>query len=120
MKSALAIIAVFWLATTAGSVHAQPASFEAAPAAAPAAAVATDDLNVNGMLKSCDLQLRACETAKDLCEKDATGVTFLGAAYIALWLILMAFFFVVRARQRRLLVEMKTLRDRLAKLQGGV
>jgi hypothetical protein len=96
---------------------AAPTSFggEAPPAAR--AAPAPGDLPA--MLQSCDAQLRACEQGAELCEKDRTGVGFLGAAYIGLWVILLAFFLVMRNRQRRLMAELRGLQERLAKLQGG-
>lgn len=116
MKSVIVILAL--LASLASpAVFAQPTSFGAEEATAPAAAVAPDDLK--GMLASCDRQLRASEASKELCEKDQTGIGFLGAAYMALWVILMVFFFVVRGRQRKIMLEMKELQARLAKAQGG-
>ena len=63
------------------------------------------------------VQLARCDAELTRCERDEVGVTFLGAAYIALWVILLVFFFLVRARQRRLVLEMVELRARLARLQ---
>lgn len=63
------------------------------------------------------VQLAHCDAALTRCERDAVGVTFLAAAYIALWVILLVFFFLVRARQRRLVLEMVELKARLARLQ---
>ena len=65
-----------------------------------------------GMLQVCDKKLTECE-------QDATGVGFLAAAYLALWVILVIFFFVVRARQARLVAEMRELRARLRVLTEG-
>lgn len=74
--------------------------FRAAPEAA------ADDFPA--LLASCDQKLTRC--------KKENGVGYLGAAYIALWLILMAFFITTRRRQARLVAEMRELRARLADL----
>jgi len=52
-------------------------------------------------------------------ERDAIGVPFLAAAYIAFFVILGAFFVIVRVKQRRMEQEMSELRARLARLQEG-
>lgn len=117
MKAAILVLCL--LASFASpAVLAEPTSFGAEEVAAPAAPVAPDD--IKGMLANCDGQLRACEASSELCEKDKTGIGFLGAAYLALWIILMAFFFMVRGRQRKIVAEMNELRARLAKAQGGL
>lgn len=93
----------------------RPSSFGAEPAkAAPTEAVAPDDFE--GLLRNCDIVAK--NTARELsaCRQDATGVDFLGAAYLALWAILMVFFLLVRLRQRRLDDEIRALRERLARL----
>lgn len=114
-----AIIALILLALWSPlPAAAQPSSFGAETTEPAAPAAAPGDLE--GMLRSCDAQLRACEASSELCEKDRAGVGFLGAAYIAMWVILMVFFILVRVRQRRLSAEMQELRERLAKAQGGV
>jgi hypothetical protein len=92
-----------------------PSSFGAEPdKAVPTEAVAPDDFQ--GLLRNCDIVAK--NTARELaaCKQDATGVDFLGAAYLALWVILMVFFLLVRLRQRRLDEEIRALRDRLARL----
>lgn len=93
----------------------RPTSFGAAPApSAPTTEVAPDDFE--GLLRNCDIVAR--NTARELaaCRTDAVGVDFLAAAYMALWAILMAFFFILRLRQRRLVEEIRSLRERLARL----
>ncbi len=111
------------LLVPSGSLHADeapqpaPSTFKAAAAPAERPAPAPGDLPA--MLQSCDAQLRACEQGAELCEKDRTGVGFLGAAYVALWFILLGFFLAMRNRQRRLMADLRTLQERLAKLQGG-
>ncbi len=111
------IVASLLVLCVPAAALAQPSSFGAElPVPVPAAAPG----DLEGMLRSCDAQLRACEASSELCEKDRTGVGFLGAAYIAMWVILMVFFLLVRVRQRRLATEMQELRERLAKAQGGL
>ena len=93
----------------------RPSSFGAEPpAAVPTEVVAPDDFE--GLLRNCDIVAK--NTARELsaCRQDTTGVGFLGAAYLALWAILMVFFLLVRLRQRRLDDEIRALRERLARL----
>ena len=105
------------LADEAAPPSKPPTAFGAAEAPTERAEPASGDLPA--MLKSCDAQLRACEQGADLCEKDRTGVGFLGAAYIGLWVILLVFFLAMRNRHRRLVADLRVLQDKLAKLQGG-
>lgn len=91
-----------------------PSTFGATPTPAAPAEVAPDDFK--GMLANCDIYRKNAERELAACKQDAVGVDFLGAAYLALWAILMAFFILVRLRQRRLDEELKALRARLAKL----
>jgi hypothetical protein len=88
-----------------------------AEAANPKAAVTAAELPE--MLKQCDAQLRACERGAELCEKDRTGVGFLGAAYLGLWALLLGYFFVTRRRQQRLMADLRALEARLARLSGA-
>lgn len=93
----------------------RPSSFGAeAPAPVPTEVVAPDDFE--GLLRNCDIVAK--NTARELsaCRQDTTGIGFLGAAYLALWAILMVFFLLVRLRQRRLDDEIRALRERLARL----
>ncbi|MCB9736647.1 MAG: hypothetical protein H6745_29060 [Deltaproteobacteria bacterium] len=60
------------------------------------------------LLASCDQKLTRCEKEN--------GVGYLGAAYIAIWVILLVFFVATRMKQARLVAEMQELRARLAKL----
>jgi len=99
------------------AAHPVPGGFKAAEAVPERPVPASGDLPA--MLQSCDAQLRTCEQGAELCEKDRTGVGFLGAAYVALWVILLVFFLAMRNRQRRLMADLRTLQARLAKLQGG-
>lgn len=117
MIRSVIVAALLLVACLPLTAAAQPSSFGAETSAPAAPAAAPGDLE--GMLRSCDAQLRACETSSELCEKDRTGVGFLGAAYIAMWAILMVFFVLVRVRQRRLSAEMQELRARLAKAESG-
>lgn len=81
---------------------------------APLPTVAPGDLQ--GLLRNCDAERERAVSAQKLCEQDKTGVDFLGAAYLALWVILMVFFALVAIRQKRLRAELTTLRERLARL----
>lgn len=63
--------------------------------------------------------LAVCDQRLTLCEKDKTGIDFLAAAYIALWVILLVFFILSRQKQQKLLMEMQELEARLARLQRG-
>ena len=58
------------------------------------------------LLKHCDLRV-------EVCERDAVGVPFLAAAYMAIWAILIAFLVVNRRGQRRLELELAELERRL-------
>lgn len=62
-------------------------------------------------------QLATCNERLVRSEKDKTGVGLMTAAYVALWVILVGFFFTARQRQRRLILEMRELKARLARLQ---
>ncbi|MBD90062.1 MAG: hypothetical protein CL940_06980 [Deltaproteobacteria bacterium] len=57
--------------------------------------------------------LAACDTRVEICERDAIGVPYLAAAYMAIWCILIAFLIVIRRGQRRLELELKELERRL-------
>ena len=63
--------------------------------------------------------LSVCDEQREACEKDAVGVPFLAAAYMALWVILLAFLFTVRAGTARTRAEMAELRARLRELEEG-
>lgn len=91
----------------------RPSTFGATEDAA-LPAVAPGDLQ--GLLRNCDTERERAVAAKKLCEQDKTGVDFLGAAYLALWVILMVFFAIVAIRQKRLGAELTALRERLARL----
>ncbi len=98
----------------------KPSSFGAEPTepALPAPKqVAPGDYK--GMLENCDLAVKDTTRKLEACTRDATGIGFLGAAYLALWAILMAFFIMVRSRQKKLVAEMQQLRERLARLTDG-
>lgn len=73
-------------------------------------AVAAGDYQ--GMLAVCDARLEAC---KD----DEVGIPFLGAAYLALWAILIVFLVAVRRGQGRLEAEAGELRARLRELEDA-
>jgi hypothetical protein len=91
-----------------------PSSFNAesdAPVAAP--------VGGGGEVAASKAELASCKSALALEKKDATGMDFLVAAYLALWGILLVFFFMVQVRQSRLRTEMEDLRSRLARLGGG-
>ena len=57
--------------------------------------------------------LRHCDLRVEVCERDAVGVPFLAAAYMAIWAILIAFLVVNRRGQRRLELELAELERRL-------
>jgi len=61
--------------------------------------------------------LGVCDEEREACEKDAVGVPFLAAAYMALWVILLGFLFMVRAGNAKTRVEMEELRTRLRELE---
>ena len=63
--------------------------------------------------------LAVCDEQRESCEKDAVGVPFLAAAYMALWLILLGFLFSIRAGNARTRTEMEELRSRLRELEEG-
>lgn len=92
--------------------QAPPTTFKAdTEAAAPPAG--------GGDVASLKTELAACRQTVELDKKDGTGMDFLVAAYLALWGILLVFFFMVQVRQSRLRTEMDDLRARLARLGGG-
>ncbi len=70
------------------------------------------------MLKNCDAQLTTTSTKLEACKRDETGIDFLAWAYIAAWVILAGFFFLVRMKQVKLTAEMAELRARLARLNS--
>ncbi len=76
--------------------------------AADAPAPAADDFR--GMLAVCDGEREACL-------KDATGVPFLAAAYMALWVILIGFLFMMFRGTATARSEMEELRARLRALE---
>ncbi|MDP6945398.1 MAG: hypothetical protein QF464_14715 [Myxococcota bacterium] len=61
--------------------------------------------------------LAVCDEQREACEKDAVGVPFLAAAYMALWVILLGFLFVVRSGTAKARSEMEELRARLRELE---
>lgn len=61
--------------------------------------------------------LAACDEQREACEKDAVGVPFLAAAYIALWVILIAFLFMVRSGTSKTRAELEELRTRVRELE---
>jgi len=63
--------------------------------------------------------LAVCDEQREACEKDAVGVPFLAAAYMALWVILLAFLFSVRSGTAQTRAEMEELRARLRELEEG-
>ena len=63
--------------------------------------------------------LSVCDEQREACEKDAVGVPFLAAAYMALWGILIAFLFSVRASSAKTRAELEELRARLRELEEG-
>lgn len=62
--------------------------------------------DAKGLLAECDRRL-------DVCERDAIGVPYLAAAYMALWVLLLGFLVAVRRGQRTLEIEIEELRRRL-------
>ncbi len=92
-----------------GPGEGKPVTFGAA-AQAPAAAPAAGDFK--GMLKVCDGQLEACKA-------DEVGIPFLGAAYLALWAILIIFLIAVKRGQGQMESEVAELRARLRRLEGS-
>jgi hypothetical protein len=92
----------------------RPTKFGAEPAAPAPRIVAPDDYK--GLLENCDLVVKDTTRKLAACKQDETGIGFLGAAYLALWVILMGFFIHTRMRQKKLTEEMRTLRERLARL----
>lgn len=60
--------------------------------------------------------LAECDRRLDICSRDAIGVPYLAAAYIALWGILLAFVFFLHRGQRGLEAELGELRARLREL----
>ncbi len=120
MKAVRALLVTLALALpgaaslVASPAVAQPSTFNAesdAPAVAP--------LGGGGEVAALRAELASCKSALALEKKDATGMDFLVAAYLALWGILLGFFFMVQVRQSRLRAEMEDLRSRLARLGGG-
>ena len=90
-------------------------SGEEAPAPALVEAAPGD---FEAMLKNCDAQLTTTSTKLEACKRDETGIDFLAWAYIAAWVILAGFFFLVRMKQVKLTAEMAELRARLARLNS--
>lgn len=63
--------------------------------------------------------LSVCDEQREAYEKDAIGIPYLAAAYMALWAILLAFLFSVRRGNDRARAEMQELRVRLRALEEG-
>ena len=80
--------------------------------AAPATDKAPDSDDPMALLANCDARV-------EVCERDAVGVPFLAAAYMAIWVILLAFLFMGRRGQLRLRAEVEELEARLAALGGA-
>lgn len=76
------------------------------------AAPAVDPNDPRSLLRECDRQL-------DACKRDAIGVPYLAAAYMAIWAILLAFLLVVRRGQSRLEGDVAEMEARLRELEGG-
>jgi len=112
---ALAISGVFTSAAIAGESPPRPSAYGAEPEPATPTTVAAPD-DFEGLLRNCDIVARNTQRELSACKTDAVGVNFLSAAYMALWAILMVFFFLVRQRQKRLASEIQSLRERLARL----
>jgi len=109
----LFILVALLLLVSAPIVHAQPApgttgvtAFGAKKADKPAAA--PDDFRA---------MLGVCDEQREACEKDAVGVPFLAAAYMALWAILLGFLLMVRNGTLKARAEMDELRVRLRALE---
>ena len=84
----------------------RPTSFGAGEAAPP-----VDSNDPRALLKECDRQL-------DACKRDAIGVPYLAAAYMAIWAILLAYLLVVRRGQSRLEGDLAEMEARLRELEG--
>ena len=63
--------------------------------------------------------LASCNEQHEACEKDAVGVPFLAAAYMALWVILIAFLMAVRSGTNKTRLELAELRARVRELEGA-
>ncbi len=108
LSAPLAAVAITLALTLAApAAFAESKTFQAEPVAQAAAPAQGD---YRAMLAECDRQLEACKT-------DAVGVPYLGAAYLALWIVLVSFLFVVRRGQRRLLADVYELRERVASVR---
>ncbi|MCC6625052.1 MAG: hypothetical protein IT385_27640 [Deltaproteobacteria bacterium] len=114
-----ALLVALLVLAPAGGALAQPAPAPTEPAPAP-------NTGARGFRADAapGAEARTPEQALDRCiadvarlERDAIGVPFLAAAYIAFFVILGVFFVLVRVRQRRMEEEMSELRHRLAALQ---
>ena len=113
---ALALPGAWSMVAPAAMAQVPPSTFNAeseAPAVVPVGG------GVGGEVGALRAELASCKQALALEKKDATGMDFLVAAYLALWVILLGFFFMVQLRQSRLRAEMEDLRSRLARLGGG-
>lgn len=75
-------------------------------------AAAGESADEGGLLQA----VRVCDAKLEACEKDAVGVPYLAAAYLALWAIFVVFLFMSRSAQRRLRDEVHELRERLRRL----
>ncbi|PKN58051.1 MAG: hypothetical protein CVU56_07870 [Deltaproteobacteria bacterium HGW-Deltaproteobacteria-14] len=101
----LAVLTLVTGLTSATGCGASPEPAAPAPwAAAPGATTA--DLAA---------QLTSCGERLGRCEKDKTGAGLMTVAYVVLWAILVGFFFSARSRQRRLILEIRELKARLAR-----
>ena len=112
MRRLFILVALFTLSTVPFA-QAQPApgttgvtAFGAKKADKPAAA--PDDFRA---------MLGVCDEQREACEKDAIGVPFLAAAYMALWVILLGFLLAVRKGTAATRADMDELRARLRALE---
>lgn len=103
-------LAVLTLAVCAPAAAGCGASPEPAEPVQGAAASATSAADLAAELTTCRERLVRLE-------QDNSGVGVMTAAYLALWVVLVGFFFTARQRQRRLILEMRELKARLARLQ---
>ncbi len=113
---ALALPGAASLVASPAVAQVPPSTFKAESDAPPVAPLGSGG---GGEVAQLRAELAACNQALALEKKDATGMGFLVAAYMALWAILLGFFFMVQVRQSRLRAEMEDLRSRLARLGGG-
>lgn len=79
-----------------------------------------EDAKPAGKPGSIDDAFARCAADVKRLETDAIGVPFLAAGYVAFFAIPVVFLVLAGVRQRRLEAEMSELRERLARLSGGV